>query len=313
MDGKIILITGGTGSFGNAATVRLLETNVKEIRIFSRSEFDQEQMRNRISDKRLSFYIGDVRDAASLKPAMHGVNYVFHAAAMKVVPTCEAFPMQAVMTNILGSEIVFQSAIDAGVERLVALSTDKACYPLNAMGISKAMLERLLTAKARQSTSTVFVATRFGNVLSSRGSVIPFFVNQIKSGLPITVTDLKMTRYLLTLSEAVELVLYALTEGKQGDLFVKKAPATTVLMIANALKSIMNADNPIEIIGSRRGEKLDETLVTSDEMTRAEDCGAFYRIHMDTKERDEGTEYTSANTRQLCFMETVKLLEPYVG
>src|SRR5208282_1586169 len=271
----ILLVTGGTGSFGNAVTRRFLTTEIKEIRIFSRDEKKQEDMRRALNDERVKFYIGDVRDASSLKAPMQGVDLVYHASALKQVPACEFFPLEAVKTNVLGSENVFNAAIEAGVKKVVALSTDKACYPINAMGQSKALMEKVMVAKSRTARSTVLCGTRYGNVLGSRGSVVPHFIEQIVSGKPLTVTDPSMTRFMMTLDEAVNLVIHAFEHGKQGDIFVQKALASTVGDIADALRTIFDVDTAYRTIGTRHGEKLYETLVTSEEMTKAEDLDLY--------------------------------------
>jgi UDP-glucose 4-epimerase len=284
---KTLLITGGTGSFGNAVLKRFLDTDIKEIRIFSRDEKKQDDMRHRIQNPKVKFYIGDVRDKRSVDTAMRGVDYVFHAAALKQVPSCEFFPMQAVRTNVIGTENVLDSAVDFGVKNVVVLSTDKAAYPINAMGISKAMMEKVAVAKARSLGSdaeTTICCTRYGNVMASRGSVIPLWVDQIKAGKPITITDPGMTRYMMTLDDAVDLVLYAFEHGNQGDLFVQKAPAATLTVLAESLKELYQADTEIKIIGTRHGEKLYETLVTREEMFRSEDMGDYFRIPADARD-----------------------------
>lgn len=313
---KVLLITGGTGSFGNAVLKRFLNTDhFKEIRIFSRDEKKQDDMRHEIQNPKVKFYIGDVRDKRSVDSAMRGVDYVFHAAALKQVPSCEFFPMQAVRTNVIGTENVLDSAVDSGVKNVVVLSTDKAAYPINAMGISKAMMEKVAIAKARSlgdHPETTICVTRYGNVMASRGSVIPLWTEQIKTGNPITITDPKMTRYMMTLDDAVDLVLYAFEHGNSGDLFVQKAPAATLLVLADALKEMLNADNEVRIIGTRHGEKLYETLVTREEMFKSEDMGNYFRIPADSrdlnydkyfKEGDEDIseveDYHSHNTTQL--------------
>jgi UDP-N-acetylglucosamine 4,6-dehydratase len=313
-DNKVLMITGGTGSFGQTVLKRFLATDVREIRIFSRDEKKQEEMRIALNDPKLKFYIGDVRDYDSLMPAMKGVDYVFHAAALKQVPSCEFYPIEAVKTNVLGTENVLNAATANKVKRVVVLSTDKAVYPINAMGISKAMSEKLMVAKARTQleNETVFCATRYGNVMASRGSVIPLFVNQLKEGKPLTVTDPNMTRFLMSLEESVDLVLYAFTHGKQGDLFVQKAPASTVADLAEAIKQIFGVQAPVRVIGTRHGEKLYESLISREEMAKAEDMGAYYRIPADNRDLNyaqffsEGEEkiaqfddYTSHNTKQL--------------
>lgn len=284
---KILLITGGTGSFGNAVLNRFLDTDIKEIRIFSRDEKKQDDMRHALRNNKVKFYIGDVRDRRSIDTAMAGVDYVFHAAALKQVPSCEFFPMQAVRTNIYGTENVLDAAIDHKVKNVVVLSTDKACYPINAMGISKAMMEKVAIAKSRQLGSdahTTICCTRYGNVMGSRGSVIPLWIEQIKSGKEITITDPTMTRFMMSLDDAVDLVLYAFSHGLNGDLFVKKAPAATLTVLAEALKLIYKADTTIRVIGTRHGEKQYETLVTREEMANAEDMGNYYRIPADNRD-----------------------------
>lgn len=319
---KVLMITGGTGSFGNTVLKRFLSTDVREIRIFSRDEKKQEEMRIALNDPKLKFYIGDVRNYDSIYQAMKGVDYVFHAAALKQVPSCEFYPLESVRTNVLGSENVMEAAISRGVARVVMLSTDKAVYPINAMGISKAMMEKCMIAKARMQNDgeTVLCATRYGNVMASRGSVIPLFVSQIKEGKPLTVTDPNMTRFLMSLEDSVDLVLYAFEHAKQGDIFVQKAPASTVADLAQALKEIFTNDNPIRIIGTRHGEKLYESLISREEMVKAQDLGEYYRIPADNRNLNyaqyfsEGEEkisqqedYTSHNTNQL-NIEQVKTL-----
>jgi UDP-N-acetylglucosamine 4,6-dehydratase len=282
---KKLLITGGTGSFGNAVLQRFLNTDhFSEIRIFSRDEKKQDDMRNSLKSPKVKFYIGDVRDFNSVEPATHGVDYVFHAAALKQVPSCEFFPMQAVKTNVEGTQNVIRAAAANGVKKVICLSTDKAAYPINAMGISKAMMEKVAIAEARNLTETVVCLTRYGNVMASRGSVIPLFINQIKSGLPLTITDPKMTRFLMSLHDAVDLVLFAFEHGNSGDLFVNKAPAATIGDLAQAVKELAKAINEIKIIGTRHGEKLYETLCTREEMVKAEDMGDFYRIPADNRD-----------------------------
>lgn len=321
---KTLMITGGTGSFGNTVLNRFLNTGVREIRIFSRDEKKQEDMRIAMNNPKLRFYIGDVRDEASIRQAMKGVDYVFHAAALKQVPSCEFYPMEALRTNILGTENVLNAAIDAGVERVVVLSTDKAVYPINAMGISKAMAEKLMIAKARlqQADDTVFCATRYGNVMASRGSVIPLFISQLKDGRPLTVTDLNMTRFLMSLEDSVDLVLYAFTHGQQGDIFVQKAPASTVGDLAQALKELFcKPDAEIRVIGTRHGEKLYESLISREEMAHAIDMNDYYRIPADNRDLNyakyfsEGEEdisklddYTSHNTHRLNVKQIKSLL-----
>ena len=320
---KVLMITGGTGSFGQTVLKRFLSTEVREIRIFSRDEKKQEEMRISLNDPKLKFYIGDIRDYDSIHQALKGVDYVFHAAALKQVPSCEFYPLEAVRTNVLGSENVMKAAIARGVSRVVMLSTDKAVYPINAMGISKAMMEKFMVAKARmQGTGeTVLCATRYGNVMASRGSVIPLFVSQIKEGKPITVTDPNMTRFLMSLEDSVDLVLYAFKHGKQGDIFVQKTPASTVGDLAQALKEMFAKKNAIFVIGTRHGEKLYESLISREEMARAQDVGGYYRIPADNRDLNyaqyfsEGEEkishqhdYTSHNTERLNVEEIKKLL-----
>lgn len=320
---KVLMITGGTGSFGNTVLKRFLSTDVREIRIFSRDEKKQEEMRIALNNQKLKFYIGDVRDYDSIYQAMKGVDYVFHAAALKQVPSCEFYPMEAVRTNVLGSENVMQAAIARGVSRVVILSTDKAVYPINAMGISKAMMEKFMVAKARMQNpgETVLCATRYGNVMASRGSVIPLFVSQLKEGKPLTITDPNMTRFLMSLEDSVDLVLYAFKHGKQGDIFVQKAPASTVSDLAEALKEIFAKSNPIRVIGTRHGEKLYESLISREEMAKAKDFGGYYRIPADNRDLNyaqyinEGEEkishqedYTSHNTERLDVEQVKKLL-----
>ena len=284
---KVLLITGGTGSFGNAVLKRFLDTEIKEIRIFSRDEKKQDDMRHQIQNPKVKFYIGDVRDKRSVDGAMAGVDYVFHAAALKQVPSCEFFPIQAVRTNVFGTENVLDSAIQHGVKNVVVLSTDKAAYPINAMGISKAMMEKVAIAKARQlgdDASTTICCTRYGNVMASRGSVIPLWVDQIQAGKDITITDPNMTRFMMTLDDAVDLVIYAFLHGKNGDLFVQKAPAATLDVLAEALKQLYHADTEVKVIGTRHGEKLYETLVTREEMAKSEDMGNYFRIPADNRD-----------------------------
>ena len=293
-EGKCILITGGTGTFGNAALKRFLNTGVEQIRIFSRDEKKQEDMRIHYNDPRLKFYIGDVRSLSSVMTATEGVDYVFHAAALKQVPSCEFYPMEAIRTNAIGADNVLTAAITSGVKKVVILSTDKAVYPVNAMGMSKALMEKIMVAKARLAdpAKTVFCGTRYGNVMASRGSVIPLFISQIKEGKPITITDPTMTRFMMTIDDAIDLVLYAFENGKPGDMFVQKAPAATIEMLASALKKLFKADNPIKIIGTRHGEKLFETLLTREEMAKAEDLGKYYRIPMDDRDLNYGLYFT---------------------
>jgi UDP-glucose 4-epimerase len=320
---KVLMITGGTGSFGNAVLKRFLSTDVQEIRIFSRDEKKQEDMRTAFNDSKLRFYIGDVRDYDSVYQAMKGVDYVFHAAALKQVPSCEFYPMEAVRTNVMGTENVLNAATANGVNRVVVLSTDKAVYPINAMGISKAMAEKLMVSKARMQRAgeTLFFATRYGNVMASRGSVIPLFVAQLKEGKPLTVTDPNMTRFLMSLDDSVDLVLHAYEHGQQGDIFVQKAPASTVADLAQALKEIFAKDNEIRIIGTRHGEKLYESLVSREEMAHAQDMNGYYRIPADNRDLNyakyfsEGEEkishlddYTSHNTHRLSIQQVKELL-----
>ena len=320
---KILMITGGTGSFGNAVLNRFIDSDFKEIRIFSRDEKKQEDMRIALKNSKLKFYIGDVREYSSISQAMRGVNYVFHAAALKQVPSCEFYPMEAVRTNILGAENVLNAAQANGVERVVVLSTDKAVYPINAMGLSKAMMEKLMVAKSRSSdeNGTVFCATRYGNVMASRGSVIPLFVDQIKAGLPLTLTDPKMTRFLMSLEDSVDLVLHAFLNARQGDIFVQKAPASTVEDLALAIREVFQADNPIKVIGTRHGEKLYESLLSREEKARAEDMGRYYRIPADDRDLNyakyfvegertvnESEDYTSHNTERLTVPQVKELL-----
>jgi UDP-glucose 4-epimerase len=308
------MITGGTGSFGNTVLKRFLNTEVREIRVFSRDEKKQEDMRISLANDKVKFYIGDVRDYSSVSQAMVGVDYVFHAAALKQVPSCEFYPMEAVRTNVIGTENVLNAAIDKGVKRVVVLSTDKAVYPINAMGISKAMAEKLMVAKSRMipASGPDICATRYGNVMASRGSVIPLFVSQLKAGEPLTVTDPSMTRFLMSLEDSVDLVLHAFEHGQQGDIFIQKAPASTIQDLAQALKNLFKRDNPIRVIGTRHGEKLYESLVSREEMSKAEDMGRYYRIPADNRDLNykkyfvEGEQkisdlddYTSHNTHRL--------------
>ena len=319
---KILLITGGTGSFGNAVLNRFLNTDhFKEIRIFSRDEKKQDDMRNQLKNDKLKFYIGDVRDYSSVERAMRGVDYVFHAAALKQVPSCEFFPLEATKTNVFGTQNVIDAATANKVQKVICLSTDKAAYPINAMGISKALMEKVAIAASRNATDTTVCLTRYGNVMASRGSVIPLFLKQIQEGKTITITDPKMTRFMMSLEEAVELVLFAFEHGNSGDLFVNKAPAGTIGDLAQALKELCNADNEIKIIGTRHGEKLYETLCTREEMVKAEDMGDFYRIPADNRDLNyaqyfsEGEQdvskiedYHSHNTEQLGAEGMKKLL-----
>lgn len=296
--GKTLLITGGTGSFGNAVIRRFLATDIGQIRVFSRDEKKQEDMRLLLRDPRVRFFIGDVREYNSIAQAVKGVDYIFHAAALKQVPSCEFYPMEAVRTNILGAENTLNAAVDNGVERMVVLSTDKAVYPINAMGLSKAMMEKLTIAKSRilQKSDTILCATRYGNVMASRGSVIPLFVNQIKEGRDLTITDPTMTRFLMSLEDSVDLVLFAYQRGRQGDIFVQKAPACTVQDLAAALLTIFEAKNEIRIIGTRHGEKLYESLVSREEMARAEDMDGFYRVPADDRDLNYSKFFTSGET-----------------
>jgi len=320
---KKLMITGGTGSFGKTILKRFLSTDVREIRIFSRDEKKQEEMRIALNNSKLKFHIGDVRDYDSLTQSMKGVDYVFHAAALKQVPSCEFYPMEAVRTNIIGTENVMNAATASGVKRVVLLSTDKAVYPINSMGISKAMAEKLMVAKSRMQSQdeTLMCATRYGNVMASRGSVIPLFVSQLKSGMPLTVTDPNMTRFLMSLEDSVDLVLYAFIHGRQGDIFVQKAPASTVADLAQAIKELFKKNNPIRVIGTRHGEKLYESLISREEMAKAEDMGLYYRIPADNRDLNyaqyfsEGEEnisinedYTSHNTERLSVEHVKELL-----
>ena len=320
---KVLLITGGTGSFGSTVVQRFLKCGVREIRIFSRDEKKQEDMRIALKDDKAKFYIGDVRNYNSIHEALYGVDYVFHAAALKQVPSCEFYPMEAVQTNILGTENVLNAAVANGVKRVVVLSTDKAVYPINAMGISKAMMEKLMVAKSRlrSGSETIFCATRYGNVMASRGSVIPLFVDLIKSGKPLTVTDPEMTRFLMSLEDSVDLVMHAFEHAKPGDIFVQKAPASTVGDLAQALKALFSADNSIQIIGTRHGEKLYESLLSREEMARAEDMDRYYRIPSDDRDLNyakyfvEGEcsvsmseDFTSHNTERLNVAQVKQLL-----
>ena len=311
---KKLLITGGTGSFGNAVCMRLMDAGLSEIRIFSRDEKKQDDMRKRLNNTSVKFYIGDVRDPRAVDQVVNGVDYVFHAAALKQVPSCEFFPIEAVKTNILGAENVMVSAERYGVERLVVLSTDKAVYPINAMGQSKAMMEKVMIARSRNlnGSGTTFCGTRYGNVMASRGSVIPLFIEQIKNGNPITITDPEMTRFMMSLEDAVDLVLYAFKHGRNGDIFVQKSPAATIEILAKALKDLYASDVEIRLIGTRHGEKLYETLVTREDMIKADDMEKYFRIPADTRDLNyesffsEGTdsvtevdEYHSHNTTRL--------------
>lgn len=321
---KVLLITGGTGSFGNAVLNRFLDTDIQEIRIFSRDEKKQDDMRHRLKSPKIKFYIGDVREKRSVDYAMQGVDFIFHAAALKQVPSCEFFPIEAVYTNILGTQNVLDSAFEHRVKRMIVLSTDKAVYPINAMGISKAMMEKAMQAKARSmvnDSDTVFCGTRYGNVMASRGSVIPLFVEQIKAGKDITVTDPNMTRFMMTLEDAVDLVAYAFQNGNNGDMFVQKSPASTISDLAQALIELYQSKSSVRIIGTRHGEKLFETLVNREEMAKAHDMGNYYRVPADNRDLNyasyfsEGKEtvsviedYHSHNTRRLDVEGTKELL-----
>ena len=320
---KVLMITGGTGSFGRTVLSRFLDTDVKEIRVFSRDEEKQEDMRIRLNNDKLKFYIGDVRDYDSVLQSMRGVDYVFHAAALKQVPSCEFYPMEAVRTNILGAENVLNAAIENNVKRVIVLSTDKAVYPINAMGMSKALMEKLMIAKSRTvpEGGPVMCATRYGNVMASRGSVIPLFVKQLKNDKPLTLTDPSMTRFLMSLEDSVDLVLHAYEHAKQGDIFVQKAPASTVEVLAQALKELFNKPNPINIIGTRHGEKLYESLVSREEMARVEDMDLYYRIPVDNRDLNYNIyfvngekkiagmdDYTSHNTERLSIEQVKEIL-----
>lgn len=317
-NGKTILITGGTGSFGNAVTKRFLDTNIKEIRIFSRDEKKQDDLRKKYHNPKLKFYIGDVRDPASIEVAMRGVDFVFHAAALKQVPSCEFFPMEAVKTNVLGTENVVETAIKANVKKVICLSTDKAAYPINAMGISKAMMEKVFVAKSRNvdTNQTLICGTRYGNVMASRGSVIPLFIEKIKNKEPLTITDPQMTRFLMSLEEAVELVIHAFKHAETGDIMVQKAPASTIGDLAKALLELFKVDNEVQIIGTRHGEKKAKTLLTREEYAQAEDMGNYFRIPADSRDLNysnyfedgseaitEAYEYNSENTHRLSLEE----------
>lgn len=321
---KILLITGGTGSFGNAMLKGFLNSDLKEIRIFSRDEKKQEDMRIEYKNDKLNFVIGDIRDFNSINAAMGGVDFVFHAAALKQVPSCEFYPMQAVQTNVLGAENVLEAAARNNVQRVVVLSTDKAVYPINAMGISKAMMEKMAVAKARdrrvESINAVYTATRYGNVMCSRGSIIPLFIKQIKEGKPLTITNPEMTRFMMSLDDSVELVMFAFSNGKPGDIFVQKSPGATIHVLAQALKELFNADNEISIIGERHAEKMYETLCSKEEMSKAEDLGRFYRVPADFRDlnytkyvQEDGPklldqEYNSDNTERLSVNQLKELL-----
>ncbi|MCB9427714.1 MAG: polysaccharide biosynthesis protein [Actinobacteria bacterium] len=322
-EGRRVLITGGTGSFGSTVTRGLLAGPIDEIRILSRDEAKQDDMRRRLGDSRVRFYVGDVRDAASVREVMDGVDYVFHAAALKQVPSCEFFPLQAVATNVQGSDNVIRAAHDCGVKSVVCLSTDKAVYPVNAMGLSKAMMERVACAFSRNhpESSTTVSVTRYGNVMYSRGSVIPLFVEQVRAGKPMTITNPRMTRFLMSLDESVALVQYAFENAQPGDLFIRKAPASTIEDLAKAVALVMGVEPQIQIIGTRHGEKLYESLLSREEMAEAEDCGEYYRVPLDARSLDYGMfveegghqvehkhDYTSHNTNQLSVEEVAELL-----
>lgn len=327
--GKTLLITGGTGSFGNAVLKRFIDTDIKEIRIFSRDEKKQDEMRHKYDNDKIKFYIGDVRDLPSLKNAMHGVDYVFQAAALKQVPSCEFFPLEAVKTNVVGTDNVLTAAIESGVHKVICLSTDKAAYPVNAMGTSKAMMEKVFVAKSRtvEPEKTLICGTRYGNVMCSRGSVIPLFIDQIKEGKPLTVTEPKMTRFIISLEEAVDLVLFAFENAESGDILVQKSPACTIGVLAQAVKELFNVDSEIKVIGIRHGEKMYETLLTTEECAHAIDLGSFYRVPADKRDLNYDkyfskgnknhnllSEFNSNNTKLLSLEEVkAKLLaEPYV-
>jgi UDP-N-acetylglucosamine 4,6-dehydratase/5-epimerase len=320
---RVLMITGGTGSFGNTVLKRFLSTDVREIRVFSRDEKKQDEMRLAINDDKLKFYLGDIRDYSSIYSALKGVDYVFHAAALKQVPSCEFYPIEAVKTNVMGTENVLNASIAQKVSRVVVLSTDKAVYPINAMGISKAMAEKVMVAKSRmqEQSETVLCATRYGNVMASRGSVIPLFVDQLKNNKEITITDPNMTRFLMSLDDSVDLVLHAFEHAKQGDIFVQKSPASTVADLAGALKQMFNKNSPIRIIGTRHGEKLYESLISREEMAHADDMGRYYRIPADNRDLNyakffsdgetvvsESQDYTSHNTERLDIPKIKELL-----
>ena len=319
-DNETLLITGGTGSFGNAVLSHFLDTNIREIRVFSRDEKKQDDMRRQYRSSKLKFYIGDVRDPLSILGAMQGVDYVFSAAALKQVPSCEFFPREAMRTNVEGTYNTLRAAVDCGIKNVICLSTDKAVYPINAMGISKALMEKVMIAESRNSSKTVMCGTRYGNVMLSRGSVIPLFIEQIQQGRPITVTDPKMTRFLMSLDDSVDLVMYAFQNARPGDLFVQKAPACTIATLAHALVELFHTDVPVKIIGTRHGEKHNESLLTREEMTLAEDRGKYFRIPADTRDLEysqyfeEGVqmplveEYNSDNTQQLSVEELKDML-----
>lgn len=320
---KVLLITGGTGSFGNAVSKRFLESDIAEIRIFSRDEKKQDDMRKKYNSSKLKFFLGDVRDYQSLNNVVRGVDYIFHAAALKQVPSCEFHPLEAVKTNVFGTENVLESAINNNVKRVIVLSTDKAVYPINAMGVSKAMMEKIAVAKSRTADSTIINITRYGNVMASRGSVIPLFVHQVNSNIPISITDPEMTRFMMTLDDAVDLVMYAFKNGNSGDIFVQKAPAATIATLAKSITKLMNKlSHKIEIIGTRHGEKLFEVLLTREEMACAKDLGDYYRIPPDLRDLNYGkfiesgemkiskaVDYNSHNTRRLDNKGMEKLLK----
>lgn len=303
--GKTLLITGGTGSFGNAVLKRFLDTDIKEIRIFSRDEKKQDDMRHLYHNDKIKYHIGDVRDLASIKNAMYGVDYVFQAAALKQVPSCEFFPMEAVKTNVFGTDNVLTACIEAGVKKVICLSTDKAAYPINAMGTSKAMMEKVFVAKSRTVAPdrTMICGTRYGNVMCSRGSVIPLFIEQIKAGKPLTVTEPKMTRFIMSLEEAVDLVLFAFKNAQSGDILVQKAPACTIEVLAQAVKELFHADNPVKVIGIRHGEKMYETLLTKEECARATDLGNFYRVPCDKRDLNYDKYFVQGDTEQVKLTE----------
>jgi UDP-glucose 4-epimerase len=319
---KVLLITGGTGSFGNAVLDKFLETDIKEIRIFSRDEKKQEDMRIKYHNDKVKFYVGDVRDYRSVNDAMKGVDYVFHAAAYKQVPTCEFFPIEAVKTNVMGTENVLDAAIHHKVKKVIVLSTDKAAYPVSAMGMTKALMEKVAIAKGRNNNDTIICRTRYGNVMGSRGSVIPLFIKQIEENKPITITDPNMTRFMMSLDEAVDLVIYAFKHGNQGDLFVQKAPSVTIDTLAKAIKKLKKSDVPISYIGPRHGEKDSEALITKEEIVYAEDLGDYYKVSVDVRDmnyqknitdanlvEEHHKEYSSSNTKVLNLEETMELLK----
>lgn len=321
LENKILLITGGTGSFGNAVMNRFLNSNIKEIRIFSRDEKKQHDMRVEIQNPKVKFYIGDVRDAASIGPAVKGVDYIFHAAALKQVPSCEFYPIEAVKTNILGTENVLSAAIEHKVSKVICLSTDKAVYPINAMGISKAMMEKVMVSKSRQSSETIIMGTRYGNVMASRGSVIPLFYEQIINNLPVTITDPEMTRFMMTLEDAVDLVLFAFNNGSPGDIFVQKSPASTIGQLARVMVDLYKSGSEIKIIGTRHAEKQHETLMSKEERMNSVDIGNYFKISADNRDLNynkyfsEGKgslsnidEYNSSNTYRLSDVELMALL-----